>query len=54
VLQFSKSAFGDWAHLLGATRQQGSDLAITLDPTDVLTLKNVSLANFTPTNARFV
>ena len=54
VLQFDKSEFSDWAHLLGATKQQGSDLTITLDPTDVLTLKNVSLASFTQSDARFV
>lgn len=54
VLQFDKSMFSNWAHLLGATRQQGSDLAITLDARDVLTLKNVSLASFTQADAKFV
>ena len=54
VLQFDTSVFADWAHLLGATTQQGSDLAITLDPGDVITLKNVSLASFTSADAHFV
>ena len=54
VLQFDHSVFADWAHLLGATHQQGSDLAITLDGSDVITLKNVSLASFTQSNAHFV
>lgn len=54
VLQFDSGVFADWAHLLGATTQQGSDLLITLDANDVLTLKNVTLANFTSQDAKFV
>lgn len=54
VLQFDSSVFADWAHVLGATAQQGSDLTITLDPGDVITLKNVSLANFTAQDVKFV
>jgi len=54
TLVFSQDIFADWAHLLGATKQQGSDLLITLDPNDTLLLKNVSLANFTSANAQFV
>ena len=54
VLQFDQSVFADWAHLLGATKQQGTDLLITLDASDVITLKNVSLASFTQASARFV
>ena len=54
MLQFDSNIFADWAHLLGATTQQGSDLLITLDPADTITLKNVALANFTSANANFV
>lgn len=54
VLQFSTQAFADWAHLLGATTQQGADVLITLDANDTLLLKNVTLANFTAADARFV
>ena len=54
VVQFDKSVFADWAHLLGATKQSGSDLMVTLDPTDVLTLKNVTLASFTQADAKFL
>jgi hypothetical protein len=54
VLQFDKGVFADWAHLLGATKQQGSDLLITLDAKDSLLLKNVSLASFTQADAHFV
>ncbi|MEP7006680.1 MAG: hypothetical protein ABI810_11910 [Sphingomonas bacterium] len=54
VLKFDSNIFADWAHLLGATTQQGSDLLITLDPADTITLRNVALANFTSANATFV
>lgn len=54
VLQFDQSLFEDWAHLLGATTQVGSDLVITLDADDKITLKNVAIANFTQSNAAFV
>ena len=53
TLQFDKSVFADWAHLLGATKQVGGDLLITLDASDVITLKNVALSNFSQSNARF-
>lgn len=53
ILQFSPTAFADWAHLIGATAQQGSDLVITLDAADVITLKNVTLAAFTSASTRF-
>ncbi len=54
VLQFSKSVFADWAHLLGATKQSGANLVITLDAKDVITLQNVALSSFTAADARFV
>jgi hypothetical protein len=53
TLQFSSSAFADWAHLLAATRQQGSDLLITIDASDTVVLKNVALASFTSADAKF-
>jgi VCBS repeat-containing protein len=54
LVQVDTSIFADWAHLLGATRQVGSDLQITLDPNDTITLKSVALANFTSADAHFV
>ncbi|HEX7884269.1 MAG TPA: VCBS domain-containing protein, partial [Afipia sp.] len=54
VIQVDTSLFADWAHLLGATTQVGSDLVITLDAADKITLKNVTLANFTSADAAFV
>ncbi|WP_420383937.1 beta strand repeat-containing protein [Novosphingobium sp.] len=54
VVQFATAQFADWAHLLGATTQQGSDVLITLDPDNSVTLKNVALASFTQSDARFV
>ncbi|MEO7689918.1 MAG: hypothetical protein ABIS51_11590, partial [Sphingomonas sp.] len=62
VLQFDSNIFSDWAHLLGATQQQGSDLlialdaadTITLDVADTMTLENVALAHFTWADATFV
>ncbi len=53
-LQFDKTVFADWAHLLGATTQVGSDLDITLDANDVIVLKNVALASFTQASAHFI
>jgi hypothetical protein len=53
-LNFDHNIFADWAHLLGATQQVGSDLVITLDPTDSLTLKNTSLAAFQSSDVHFV
>ena len=54
TLQVSSSIFADWAHLLGATKQQGTDLLITLDANDTILLKNVALASFTSADAKFV
>lgn len=54
TLAVSHSQFADWAHLLGATKAQGSDLLITLDASDTILLKNVALANFTSSDAKFV
>jgi len=52
-LLLNRSQFSDWAHLLGATRQQGSDLVIDIDSTNSLTLAGVSLASFSQQNVKF-
>ena len=54
TLQIDKTVFADWAHLLGATRQSGSDLLITIDASDSVLLKNVALSAFTSADAKFV
>lgn len=48
------NAFADWAHLLGATRQQSGDLAITLDPGDSLAGRTIALAALAQSDARLV
>jgi len=53
-LQFDRSQFDDWAHLLGATVQQGSDLVINLDANDSVRLTGVSMSAFTSLDVRFV
>ena len=53
MLQLDSNVFADWAHLLGATTQQGSDLLITIDASDSIVLKNVSLASFTQADVKF-
>jgi hypothetical protein len=47
----SGSEFANWAHLLGATQQQGDDLAFTLDGTDPVRL-NVAAAHFSSLGGR--
>ena len=54
TLQIDHTVFADWAHLLGATTQQGSDLLITIDAADSILLKSVTLASFTSTDAKIV
>jgi hypothetical protein len=54
TLQIDHTVFADWAHLLGATTQQGSDLLITIDAADSILLKNVTLASFASTDAKIV
>lgn len=53
ILGISTSLFADWAHLLGATKQQGSDLVITLAPGEQVRLTNVALASFTRADVHF-
>ena len=54
TLQVDNNVFADWTHLLGSTKQYGSDLLITLDAQDTLLLKNVAFSNFTSTDVKFV
>ncbi|BCG73341.1 hypothetical protein MesoLj113a_44990 [Mesorhizobium sp. 113-1-2] len=39
------TVFADWAHLLAASSQSGSDVIITADANDTITLKNTTVAN---------
>jgi Ca2+-binding RTX toxin-like protein len=52
-VEVNRNQFSDWAHLLGATRQQGSDLVISLDNSNSVVLAGVSLANFTSKDVKF-
>jgi Ca2+-binding RTX toxin-like protein len=45
ALQFSQSMFADGAAALSNAHQVGSDVAITYDSLDVVTLQNMQLAN---------
>ena len=44
-MQFDTNVFADYASVLAAAKQVGADTVITLDASDTITLKNVSLAN---------
>ena len=52
-LEVSRSVFSDWSHLLGATQQTGNDLNITVNPNTHILIKDISLAAFAQSNARF-
>ncbi len=54
TLQFSKTLVADWATLLSKTVQSGSDLVITVNANDKITLLNVALANFNQNDVVFV
>lgn len=54
TLAIDHTVFADWAHLLGATTQSGSDLLITIDANDQIVLKNVTLASFTSADVKIV
>jgi Ca2+-binding RTX toxin-like protein len=53
-LQINRSVFADWGQLLGATEQVGSDLVITFDAADTITLLDVNFADFTQGRVEFV
>lgn len=54
TLAIDHTVFADWAHVLGATKQSGSDLLITIDAADQILLKNVTLASFTSADVKIV
>jgi hypothetical protein len=45
TIDVSHTMFADWAHLLADAKQSGSDVIITADSTDSITLKNTTLAS---------
>ncbi|MFM8701490.1 MAG: calcium-binding protein, partial [Hyphomicrobiales bacterium] len=54
VLEFSTAVFANWAALLAATTQVGTDLVITQNASNTIILKNVTLSSFTSDNAIFI
>jgi Ca2+-binding RTX toxin-like protein len=53
TLGVSTALAADFATLLSITRQSGSDLTITVNPNDRITLRNVTLAQFTADDVQF-
>jgi Ca2+-binding RTX toxin-like protein len=53
LLQVSNKVFANMQAFMAAARQSGSDVIITATPTDVLTLKNVTLASLDAADLRF-
>jgi Ca2+-binding RTX toxin-like protein len=54
VLQFSQSAFSSVAAVLSHAQQVGSNVVITYNAGDTVTLQNVSLNKLTQTDFHFV
>ncbi|CDX41450.1 Rhizobiocin RzcA (fragment) [Mesorhizobium plurifarium] len=54
VIQFDNDVFADFASVLAAATQVGADTVITHDANNVLTLKNVALANLHQDDFQFV
>jgi hypothetical protein len=54
VLQFSHNTFNDFATVLAHAAQAGSDVVISVDPTDSVTLKNFQLSNLHQNNIHIV
>jgi hypothetical protein len=54
VIQFSQTAFSNFAAVLSHAQQVGSDVVITHDTADTVTLKNVVLNKLTQSNFLFV
>lgn len=54
VIEFDHSIFADYAALSAAAVQSGSDVLITVDSANTLTLKNVSLSSLHTDDFRFV
>jgi hypothetical protein len=54
VLQFSQNTFNDFAAVLAHAAQVGSDVVITVDALDTVTLKNVQLSGLHQNNIHIV
>ena len=54
TIQFSKTAFSSFAAVLAHAAQVGTDVVITYDAADHVTLKNVSLSNLTQHDFHFI
>ncbi len=54
VLQLSHNAFASFADVLAHAAQVGTDVAITIDPSDSVTLHNTTLAQLTTNNFHLV
>ncbi|TIM81185.1 calcium-binding protein, partial [Mesorhizobium sp.] len=54
VIDFAASIFDDFASVLAAANQVGADTVITVDGGNVLTLKNVALANLHQDDFQFI
>jgi len=52
-IDVSHTVFADWAHLLAASTQSGSDVIITADANDTITLKNTTLASLQSSHFHF-
>jgi Ca2+-binding RTX toxin-like protein len=54
VIQFDSNVFSSFAAVLAAAQQVGTDVTITADASNALTLKNVTLANLNINDFQFV
>jgi len=54
TLQFSKTDFASWSALQGDMTQSGANTVLTYDASDTVTLTNVTKANLTASEFRFV
>lgn len=53
TMHFAAGIFANYAALLGATRQSGSDTLITINPHDTITLKNVMATSLSSSQFAF-
>ncbi len=54
TLAVDSKLFADWAHLLAASSQSGSDVIITADASDQIILKNLTVSALQPSNVQFI
>ncbi|TIP22635.1 MAG: hypothetical protein E5X67_36435 [Mesorhizobium sp.] len=54
VIEFANDVFADFASMLATATQVGADTVITHDASNVLTLKNVALANLHQDDFQFI